>query len=261
MTEKTDRESAMHAGHRQRMRERFRRQGLEGFAPHEVLELLLFYSRPRGDVNAMAHRLLDNFGSLRGVLEASTDQLCRVDGVGEETATLLSLMLPMFRRYSECLMEEEQRISNRVEAQRYCAGLMAGRRTEQFFVICLSADGHVLGRRMIAEGSLTEVHTYPRVVAETVLNYNAHSVLLCHNHPGGRVAPSQTDVETTKHLCTMLATLGVTMLDHLIVSGDKVCSMLQSGFLSFDDGVNMPGRVVGSSAEKVLPAKKTGEEN
>lgn len=73
----------MHEGHRARMRERFRENGLEGFAPHEVLELLLFYARARGDVNPLAHRLLDHFGSLKGVLEARPEQLMAVEGVGE----------------------------------------------------------------------------------------------------------------------------------------------------------------------------------
>ena len=175
----------MHEGHRQRMRERFRREGLEGFAPHEVLELLLFYGRARGDVNPLAHELMDAFGSLKGVLEARPDQLMTVKGVGEETATLISLMLPMFRRYSACVCEERQRITSRSEAAAYCQALLAGWRTERFYVICLSSAGQVLGRRKVAEGTLTEVLAYPRLVVETALSYNAHSVVLCHNHPSG----------------------------------------------------------------------------
>ena len=89
----------MHEGHRQRMRERFRLEGLDNFAPHEVLELLLFYARVQGDVNPLAHELLDSFGSIKGVLEARPEQLMAVKGVGEETATLLSLIVPVFRKY------------------------------------------------------------------------------------------------------------------------------------------------------------------
>ena len=183
----------MHDGHRARMRERFRKEGLDGFAPHEVLELLLFYGRARGDVNPLAHTLIDAFGSLRGVLEARPEQLMRVDGVGEETATLLSLMLPVFRRYSASLCAERRRIVNRSDAQAYCGALLAGWRTEHFYVICLNADMQLLGQRRISEGSLTEVNAYPRLVAEAVLNYNAHSVIFCHNHPGGTPLPSCPD--------------------------------------------------------------------
>ena len=224
---------ALHGGHRQRMRERFRTQGLEGFAPHEVVELLLFYGRARGDVNPLAHRLLDSFGSLKGVLEARPEQLMAVEGVGEETATLISMMLPMFRRYSACVCEERSRISSRSEAETYCSALLAGLRTEHFYALCLSADNHLLGRRLIAEGTLTEVAAYPRLVVETALNYNAHSVVLCHNHPSGVCLPSQDDLTSTRRLMTLLNGLGIVLLDHMIVAGDQTYSMSQHGDLPY----------------------------
>ena len=219
----------MHNGHRQRMRDRFRQEGLEGFAPHEVLELLLFYGRARGDVNPTAHALLDAFGSLKGVLEAEPAQLMRVDGVGEESATLISLMVPMFRRYSQCLCEEQKTVANRAAAEDFCRALLAGRRTEHFYVVCLSSDGHVLGQRLIAQGTLTEVAAYPRLVAETALNYNAHSVILCHNHPSGSCTPSGDDIAVSLRLQEMLASLDVLLLDHIIVAGESTYSLSQHG--------------------------------
>lgn len=222
----------MHEGHRKRMRERFRRNGLDGFAPHEVVELLLFYGRARGDVNPLAHRLLDTFGSLKGVLEARPEQLMSVDGVGEETATLISLMLPMFRRYSACVCEERALIRNRCEAAEYCKTLLAGWRTERVYVICMDAAGKVLGQRMIAEGSLTEVQAYPRLVVETALNYNANSVVLCHNHPSGNPQASPDDVSTTRSLYKLLLGLSITLLDHIVVAGEQTYSMVQSGDIS-----------------------------
>lgn len=217
----------MHDGHRARMRERFRTSGLDGFAPHEVLELLLFYGRARGDVNPIAHDLLDAFGSLKGVLEARPEQLMNVKGVGEETATLISLMLPIFRRYSACVCEECKQLKNRTEAIKYCKALLSGWRTERFYVICLGTEHQLLGQRLIAEGSLTEVAAYPRMVIETALNYNAYSVLLCHNHPSGSCTPSQDDVTTTRHLSSLLAGLNIILLDHIVVAGEDACSMAQ----------------------------------
>lgn len=218
-----------HDGHRQRMRERFRTDGLEGFAPHEVLELLLFYARARGDVNPLAHALLDTFGSLKGVLEARPEQLMTVPGVGEETATLVSLMLPMFRRYELCICEEKPVILNRKAAEEYCTALLAGFRTEHFYAICLSTDSRVLGHRLIAEGSLTEVAAYPRLVVETALNYNAHSVLLCHNHPSGTCLPSPEDVSTTRRMQQLLYGLDMVLLDHIVVGAGNTYSMSQHG--------------------------------
>ncbi len=220
-----------HAGHRKRLRERFRLEGLEGFAPHEVLELLLFYARARGDVNPTAHALLDTFGSLKGVLEATPQQLTAVDGVGEEAATLLSLMVPLFRRYSLCLAEERRTIGSTAEARQYCQALLAGHRTERFWCICLGANRAVLGRRLIAEGTLGEVAAYPRLIVETALNLNAHGVIVCHNHPDGAAEPSPEDLTATRHLWRVLNSLDIRLLDHVIVAGAESCSLAERGQL------------------------------
>ena len=219
----------MHDGHRRRMRERFRLEGIEGFAPHEVLELLLFYARARGDVNPLAHRLLDAFGSLKGVLEAPVDQLCAVEGVGEETATLISLMVPLFRRYELCLCEEKERLSHFRDVEEYCRALLTGLQRERFYVISLSTQLRVLGRRIVGEGSLAEVPAYPRLVVETALNHNAYGVILCHNHPGGEAVPSYGDVEVSRELESVLSKLGIVLMDHIIVSDGETYSMMLHG--------------------------------
>lgn len=219
----------MHDGHRRRLRERFRLEGLEGFAAHEALELLLFYARARGDVNPLAHRLLEVFGSLKGVLEAPVDQLCAVEGVGEETATLISLMVPMFRRYEMCLCEESKRLVHYSDVQAYCRALLTGLRKERFYVISMSSQMKVLGQRIVGEGSLSEVPAYPRLVVETALNHNAYGVILCHNHPGGDAVPSIGDVDVTRELETVLSRLGIALMDHIIVADNRAYSMVQHG--------------------------------
>ena len=223
---------AIHDGHRQRMRARFREEGLEGFAHHEVLELLLFYGRARGDVNPLAHGLLDAFGSIKGVLEASPEQLMTVPGVGEETATLISLMVPMFRRYQAATREEMKRIDNMRDVKAYCLSLLSGWRLERFYMLCLNASHRVVGQRLIASGSLAEVATYPRLIIETALNYNAHSVILCHNHPGGTLRPSRDDLMTTHKLQSLLDGLDILLIDHVIVAGGDAYSMAEHGDLS-----------------------------
>lgn len=219
----------MHDGHRKRMRERFKREGLDGFADHEVLELLLFYGRARGDVNPLAHTLMDTFGSLQGVLEAKPDQLMAVSGVGEETATLLSLMLPMFRRYTECLCRERKRFDTLKDVKQYCQSLLAGYRTERLYVICLTGDHQLLGQRLVAEGTNGAVQLSPRLVVEAALNLNARAVVLCHNHPGGSNWPSAEDVASTTHINLLLKGMEIELLDHLIVAGNDVYSMVEEG--------------------------------
>lgn len=219
----------MHDGHRQRLRERFRREGLDSFAPHEVLELLLFYTRARGNVNPTAHKLLETFGSLRGVFEAPVEQLISVEGVGEETATLLAVIAPMFRRYEMSLCEQTQILRNYRAVDEYCRALLTGLRKERFYVISLSTQMKVLGRRIVGEGSLSEVPAYPRIVLETALNHNAYGVILCHNHPGGDARPSVGDLEVTRELEIVLTKLGIMLMDHVIVADGQTYSMMQHG--------------------------------
>ncbi len=224
----------MHAGHRERMRDRFiRDKGFENFEDHQILELLLFYSNARGDTNPLAHELLDQFGSLKGVLEARPEQLMQVKGIGKQQATLISMVVPLTRVWNRCAMNEPERIGNSREAEKYCLSILAGERTERFYVVSLNAKCCILGRRKISEGSLSEVSAYPRMVMETALNYNAHSVLLCHNHPGGTCAPSAEDISSTVQLQRLLNGVGILVLDHIIVAGDKTYSMIQHGDIDY----------------------------
>ena len=224
----------IHAGHREKLRDRFiNEKGFEHFEDHQILELLLFYANARQDTNPLAHELLDRFGSLKGVLEARPEQLMTVDGIGKQQAVLLSMVVPLTRVWHRCAMETPTRIGNSREAENYCLSILAGERTERFYVISLNAKCNVLGRRKISEGSLSEVSAYPRMVMETALNYNAHSVLLCHNHPGGTCAPSPEDISSTLQLQRLLNGVGILVLDHVIVAGDRTYSMIQHGDIDY----------------------------
>lgn len=220
---------SVHDGHRSRMRERFCREGLEGFAPHEVLELLLCYAKPRGNLNPLAHELLNVFGSLKGVFEATPEHLMAVKGVGQETATLLGLILPMFRKYQECICAESKTLRRLPDAERYCIALNAEQRFERLYLISVSSSMRIVGVRMLSEGSIDEVPAYPRKVVEAALNHNAYSVILCHNHPGGIAEPSPNDLMMTAHIESVLEHLGIRLIDHIIVGGGKTYSMCLNG--------------------------------
>ena len=124
------------AGHRARMRERFREeQGFDGFSDHEILELLLSYGNSRKDTKPEAKALLEVFGTLKGVFEARTEQLQTVENIGEKQATFLSMMLPLTRVVMRCEMQEPKQIANRRELEYYCKSLQLGRRVEAFWVM------------------------------------------------------------------------------------------------------------------------------
>ena len=223
-----------HEGHRKKLRDRFiREKGFENFEDHQILELLLFYANPRGDTNPIAHELLDRFDNLKNVLEARTEKLMAVPGVGENAATLISMVVPLTRVWERSNMRTPTRIGNSRDAEHYCKSLLLGEQNERFYVICLNAQCQVVGKRRISEGSLSEVSAYPRSVVETSLNHNAHSVLLCHNHPGGTCAPSPEDISSTLQLQRILNALNILVLDHIIVAGNLTYSMIQHGDIDY----------------------------
>lgn len=199
----------------------------------ELLTHLLKFAQGVKDRNALATELLDRFGSLKAVLEARPEQLRSVHGIGAKTADYLSSFLPMVHVWQRLNMTEPFRIGNSREAEKFCMSLCSGLRNEEFWVICLNSNCKVLGKRRISTGSLSEVSAYPRMVVETALNYNAHSVLLSHNHPGGTCAPSPEDINSTVQLQQLLNGVGILVLDHIIVANDKSYSMIQHGDISY----------------------------
>ena len=217
-----------------RLRERLlSERGFDSFDDTEILSTVLSYASGTKNTAGLVAKLLDTFGSLKAILEARPEQLLRVDGMNQTRASLLSMMIPMARVWQRCANEIPDRIGNSREAEDYCLSILAGERTERFYVVSLNAKCNVLGRRKISEGSLSEVSAYPRMVMETALNYNAHSVLLCHNHPGGTCAPSAEDISSTLQLQRLLNGVGILVLDHIIVAGDRTYSMIQHGDIDY----------------------------
>ena len=208
-------------------------KSFENYSDSSVLETMLTAAEVQGNIPAMINNLYDAFGTFKGILEARPYQLMQVPHVTEKAATMISMIAPLARVWERCNMEDPKRISNARDAQSFGKFLLMGERTERFYVIALNAQCHVLGVRRISEGSLSEVSAYPRSVAETALNYNAHRVLFCHNHPGGTCAPSVEDIASTNQLQRMLNSLNIHVVDHIIVAGSQTYSMAQHGDIDF----------------------------
>lgn len=184
-----------------------------------------------GNPERVATILIDNFGSLKNVIEARPEALGKV--TTKATARKISALLPIVRAIIAAEDAQPEQICNRQQLETYCKSLIMGERIEKFFVICVNAQCQVIGKRCISTGSLSEVSAYPRLVVETALNYNAHSVFFTHNHPGGTCAPSAEDIASTLQLKKLLNGLGIQVLDHLIVAGACSYSMAQHGDITF----------------------------
>ena len=221
----------MHEGHRNRLKMRVLKEGLDSFESHQVLELLLFYSIPRKDTNELAHELIKKFGSLSGVFEADPKELSKISGVGESTAFLLSLIPHLARRYSKDKWGDKPEISSSTKAGQFTVSLFAGRTYEAFFVICLDAQNRVIYSDLVHEGTINEAPVYPRVLVETALRHKANSVILAHNHPGGSLNPSRADIEATNNIRNALEAISIKVIDHIIVCGEKYYSFAENGRL------------------------------
>lgn len=221
----------MHAGHRNRVRNRFISEGLDTFEDHQVLELLLYYCIPRRDTNELAHRMIKEFGSLAGLFEAEPKDIEKRCGVSENTAILISMIPSLARRYFKVKWGDKPQLSSSTKAGEYTTSLFAGRTYEAFYVICLDAQNRVNHADLVQEGTLTEAPVYPRLVVETVLRHRACNIILAHNHPGGSLQPSKADIEITDRIEKALEAISVRVVDHIIVAGDKYFSFKENGLL------------------------------
>ncbi len=218
-------------GHRQRVKDLALKSGLDGFAGHQVLELLLFYAMPYKDTKEVAYRLIQRFGTFGDVLNADYEALLQVEGVGPNTATLLTLMPEFFRRYEKDRFGAKVRLLDQATMMEYVRHLFTGCSYEAFYLIALDNSNHVLNAVKISQGSLTEVAIYPRLVVEAALNCRADSVVLAHNHPSGDMRPSAADIDLTQRICAVLEEIGISVLDHIIMCGEQCFSFVEKGFM------------------------------
>lgn len=221
----SDNKKQMHTGHRERVRSKYCANGLDGFADHEVLELLLFYANKRGDTNPTAHRLMESFGSLSGVFEASYDDLKKVEGIGDYAATLINLVPQLFRRYSCDKADRTKFITSAQDAKDYLVPRFFGLTNERVGIICLDSQGRIINFVFLSEGSLKMAQIDIRKTVQIALQNNAESIIIAHNHPGGIATPSRSDLDSTKTLINALGQINIRVADHIIVSDKESFSM------------------------------------
>ncbi len=224
----TPKKENMHSGHRQRVKERFMNEGLESFEPHQVLEMLLFFGVHMKDTNELAHRLLDAFGSLYRVLEASFEDLRQVEGVTDNVATLICFSGQLVKRYwvDRCdigtILDTSQKIGE------YFKYRFAGDQEERVLLMSLDNRKKLLNCTCIAKGSVNAADINVRLAIKQALKDNATLVALAHNHPNGHAYPSTIDIRTTEVFAKAFAVLDIHLIDHIVVSEDDFISMAET---------------------------------
>ncbi len=223
---------AIHDGHRNRMRERIEQSGIEGLQSHEMLEYLLYAFIPRKDTNAIAHALINKFGSFGAVLNADAHSLEEVAGVTHNAALFLSELPEVFRRYISSVNTPKTALKGRGTARAYMQGLFLGSNVEQVVIAALDAHEQIISCEKIAEGKGDAVAITVRDVVSFALRHQATSILFAHNHPSGSVNPSQNDYNFTLEIYSTLKSVGVRLDDHFIFGGADYYSFEESGKLA-----------------------------
>jgi DNA repair protein RadC len=226
-------------GHRKRLRERFLKNGLQGFHDYEVIELLLSLNTPRKDCKQSAKLLLKRFRTFQGVLEADHEHLCEVHGVGPVNSFGIRLIKEVADRYLEKRILSRNVVKNPHDLEAYLRQIMGHKTKEVFAGIFLDARNRVLANEILSEGTLTTSSVYPREVIISALKHNAAAVIFAHNHPSGDVEPSQSDIDITKKLFFALKYVGIILHEHMIVGAAATFSFAAHGFISeFDRKFN-----------------------
>lgn len=220
-------------GHRRRLRERFLKSGLEGFADYEVVELLLTLAIPRSNVKPQAKALIDRFGNLRGILDAPIEELQALKGIGAVAPVALRVIREAANLYLQQSAEQRDSLAEADALYRFWRTKIGALPNEVFQVGHLDSGYRLLrdGVETLEEGTIDRAAVYPRRVIEAALRRGAAALVFAHNHPNGDVRPTEQDKVLTRALVLAATTVQIKVLDHLIVSADAVFSFRKEGLL------------------------------
>lgn len=222
-------EKPLHSGHRQRMLKRFEADA-EHFHDHEILEVLLFNAIPRNNTNPIAHALINSFGSLAGVFQASINELMLVRGVGKRTAEYIRCIGLCYERVKPVSASLPQYFNPKAFFD-YLEEDYRGKVKEELELFCLDKQDRMYFRKKFSLGKSDTVEIDPREISELLLIQKPHSVVAAHNHPQSRRFPSKADDSFTKRLHMLCFMSNVTLADHIIVGTDGSYSYRAAGKL------------------------------
>jgi DNA repair protein RadC len=212
-------------GHRERLRARFMEAGAQALADYEMLELVLFRAVPRRDVKPLAKDLLLKFGSFAEVISAPPARLAEVGGLGEAAITELKIVQAAAHRLAKGQVKNRTGLSSWAAVIDYVRTAQAFAEKEQFRILFLDKKNQLIADEVLQEGTVDHTPVYPREVVKRALELSATALILVHNHPSGDPTPSQADVEMTRQVVQVARTLGIQVLDHVIVGKDGHASL------------------------------------
>ena len=212
-------------GHRERLRERFRKGGAEALGDYELLELILFRALPRRDVKPLAKMLLEKFGSFAEVIAAPQVRLAEVKGLGDAGITDLKVVQAAASRLLRGAVKKRPVLSSWSTVLDYCRTAQAFADREQFRVLFLDKRNQLIADEVQQVGTVDHTPVYPREVVKRALELSSTAIILVHNHPSGDPTPSTADIEMTRSIAEIAKPLGIAVHDHIIVGKDGHASL------------------------------------
>jgi DNA repair protein RadC len=212
-------------GHRERLRERFRKAGPDALADYEILEMILYRTIPRADTKPVAKALLKKFNSLGAVFGASEQLLCEVSGVGTSVALDLKLVFTASQRMLKSEISGREVLASWDKVLAYCKTAMSFETREQFRILFLDKKNVLIADEVQQIGTVDHTPVYPREVVKRALELAATAIILVHNHPSGDPTPSRADIEMTRTIVETAKPLGIAVHDHIIIGRDSHTSL------------------------------------
>src|SRR3989338_1186386 len=222
---KKTKEKVKGAGHRGRLRKRFLQSGLSGFLDYEIIELLLTLGTPRRDCKPIAKEVIKKFGNLKDALDASSDQLQKIKGIGPNNIFGLKLFQAVAERYAKEEMIRKIKFTSPESIATYLQKIIGKDKKEQFVLLSLDSRLQLIKISYVSMGSVNSTVVHPREVFKEAIDNLAANIIIAHNHPSGDAEPSPEDVALTRRLVDSANILGIKILDHIIVTRDSFVSL------------------------------------
>ena len=247
-------------GHRKRLRERFLKSGISGFHDYEVVELLLSLGTPRRDCKQAAKEAIKRFGTLRGVLEASPEELQQINGIGAHSAFGIKLVQEVASEFLKAKMLEKPFYKSSQEVFDYLYYSMRGLKKEVFKVLYLTSQNQIIDTVDLSEGTVNSSSVSPREVIEGAIKNNAAALIFVHNHPSGATEPSTSDTSLTRELVYAGRIMHIKVLDHIIIGDNRYYSFAGEGLIEEyeTDFLNQMLRGTAEASRKLHRARENG---
>ncbi|MGQ9678226.1 MAG: RadC family protein [bacterium] len=216
----------------ERPRERLLRYGSDKLSGEELLAVLISRGTSGVPVRDIAHELLVQFGSISAIADATVEELKKIPGIGMAKACQIKAAFELARRFQENLAPDSRETLTSPEAVvRLIKPRLIEKNKECFFTVLLDVRNRHIRTEQISLGSLDATIAHPREVFDPAVHDHANTIIIVHNHPSGDPTPSADDISLTRRLRDAGEVLGIKILDHIVIAGDKFYSFREQGLL------------------------------